>query len=185
MYGERIRHINFFSHKLFVPPFVPGIVPGTNWVCPRDKPGFAGLPLCKIRRKPGFVPGLKSPDKPGVVPRPTGQKSLCLCAFFLPDRRKGMTGAFQETFREPTGHSRGILEKSNSATANSHVLAGGGGGQTFFGARPPTPLLEGSERWDWSGRCPFPLRQMRGHGQMGGGSENVFGERSYGRCSPS
>ena len=28
---------------------------------------------------------MKSPDKPGVVPRPTGQKSLCLCAFFLPD----------------------------------------------------------------------------------------------------
>ena len=24
-------------------------------------------------------------EKPGVVPRPTGQKSLCLCAFFLPE----------------------------------------------------------------------------------------------------
>ena len=38
-----------FSHKLSVPPFVPGIVPGTNRVCPRDKPGEIGLPLCKIR----------------------------------------------------------------------------------------------------------------------------------------
>ena len=37
----------------------PGFVPGTNWVCPWDKPG--------------------------VVPRATGPKSLCLCAFFLPD----------------------------------------------------------------------------------------------------
>ena len=62
-----------FAHKLSVPPFVPGIVPGTNWVCPWNKPGEIGLPLCKIRRKPGFVP------------RPTGQKSLCLCAFFLPE----------------------------------------------------------------------------------------------------
>ena len=65
-----------YSHKLSVPPFVPGIVPGTNW----DKPGEIGLPLCKIRRKPGFG------DKPGVVPRPTGPKSLCLCAFFLPEQ---------------------------------------------------------------------------------------------------
>ena len=54
-----------------MPPFVPGIVPGTNWVCPRDKPGFAGLPLCKIRRKPGFVPGFHRVcprDKPGEIP---------------------------------------------------------------------------------------------------------------------
>ena len=54
-----------------------------------------GLPLCKIRRKPGFVPGtnpLCPGDKPGLsrghsrgVPRATGPKSLCLCAFFLPE----------------------------------------------------------------------------------------------------
>ena len=59
------------SYKLSVPPFVPGIVPGTNWVCPRDKPGFAVLPLCKIRRKPGFVPGFHRvcpKDKPGEIP---------------------------------------------------------------------------------------------------------------------
>ena len=29
MFSERKRHINFFSHKLSVPPFVPGTVPGT------------------------------------------------------------------------------------------------------------------------------------------------------------
>ena len=54
-----------------MPPFVPGIVPGTNWVCPRDKPGDEGLPLCKIRRKPGFVPGFLRAcprDKPGELP---------------------------------------------------------------------------------------------------------------------
>ena len=40
-------------------------------VCPWDKPGFAGLPLCKIRRKPGFVPGFHRicpRDKPGEIP---------------------------------------------------------------------------------------------------------------------
>ena len=59
-----------FSHKLSVPPFVPRI-PGTNWACPRDKPGFAGLPLCKIRRKNRFVPGFHRvcpKDKPGEIP---------------------------------------------------------------------------------------------------------------------
>ena len=73
--SERKKAHKLFSHKLSVPPFVPGSVPGTSWVCPRDKPGEIGLPLCKIRRKPG------------VVPRPTGQKSLCLCAFFLPEKQ--------------------------------------------------------------------------------------------------
>ena len=56
-----------FSHKLPVPPFVPGTVPRTNQVCPRDKPGEIGLPLCRIRRKPGFVPGFHricTRDKP-------------------------------------------------------------------------------------------------------------------------
>ena len=69
--SERKRHINFFHIKLSVPPFVPGIVPGTNRVCPRDKPGEIGLPLCKIRRKPGFVPGFQricTRDKPGEMP---------------------------------------------------------------------------------------------------------------------
>ena len=94
-----------------MPPFVPGIVPGTswvcpwdtrgivpgtNWVCPWDKPGFAGLPLCKIRRKPRCVPGFHRicpRDKPGEIPGTNpgssqGQPdktSLCLCAFFLPE----------------------------------------------------------------------------------------------------
>ena len=84
-----------FSHKLSVPPFVPGIVPGTNRVCPRDKPGEIGLPLCRIRRIPGFVPvfhRICPRDKLGLSLGqirwklgPTGQKSLCLCAFFLPE----------------------------------------------------------------------------------------------------
>ena len=57
-----IWHINFFCRHS--PP-----------VCPRDNPGLSqgqtGLPLCKIRRKPRFVPSA------------TGPKRLCLCAFFL------------------------------------------------------------------------------------------------------
>ena len=83
-----IWHINFLCRHS--PP-----------VCPRDKPGLSqgqtGLPLCKIRRKPRFVPGtnpLCPGDKPGLsrghsrgVPRATGPKSLCLCAFFLPEAR--------------------------------------------------------------------------------------------------
>ena len=51
-----------------MPPFVPGIVPGTNRVCPRDKPGEIGLPLCKIRRKPGCVPGFHTGFVPGTNP---------------------------------------------------------------------------------------------------------------------
>ena len=62
-----------FAHQLFLPPFYPGLslavdqtgtfVQGTNWVCPRDKPG--------------------------VVPRATGPKTLCLCASSClnPERR--------------------------------------------------------------------------------------------------
>ena len=37
----------------------------------------------------GTSPGLsqgQNRDKPGDVPRPTGHKSLCLCAFFLPEK---------------------------------------------------------------------------------------------------
>ena len=66
-------------------------------------------PLCKIRRKPGFVPGFhricprdkpgNPRAKPGVVPRPTGQKSLCLCAFFLPELSTHWDILFGNMFR--------------------------------------------------------------------------------------
>ena len=72
--------------KLFVPPLRPR-------VCSRDKPGFAGLPLYKVRRKPGFVPGFHrvrskdkpglSPGLPGVVPRATGLESSCFMCLIL------------------------------------------------------------------------------------------------------
>ena len=81
------------KHIIYLPPFVYGIVPETNRICPRDKPGEIGLPLCKIRRKPGvsqvftgFVPGtnpVKSPGQTRGVPRPTGQKNLCLCVIWI------------------------------------------------------------------------------------------------------
>ena len=81
--AHKLFHINFLCR-----PSSPGLSQGWPRVCPRDKPGFAGLPLCKIRTKPGFVPGTNRVcprDKPGENPRPTWQKSLCLCAFFLPE----------------------------------------------------------------------------------------------------
>ena len=72
-----------------MPPLVPGIAPGISPdLSQGHKPGEIGLPLCKIRRKPRVCPRF-SPDlsqgqtrwnprdKPGVVPRPTGQKGLC------------------------------------------------------------------------------------------------------------
>ena len=74
--------------------------------------GHSGLPLCKVRRKPGFVPGtnpLCPGDKPGLspghsrgVPRATGPKSLCLCAFFLPDSRCCLESPFAS--KVPEGH---------------------------------------------------------------------------------
>ena len=82
-YSERKKAQKLFSHKLSVPPFVPGIVPGTNWVCPRDKPGEIGLPLCKIRRKPGFVPGT-NPVKSQTWGRPKTnrtKKFMFMCLF--------------------------------------------------------------------------------------------------------
>ena len=59
-------------------PFIPEIIPGTNRVCPRDKPGEIGLPLCKIRRKPGFVPGFHRiclMDEPGEIPGTNPQRA--------------------------------------------------------------------------------------------------------------
>ena len=82
-----------FSQKLSVLPFAPGIVPGTNWVCPRDKPGFAGLPLCKTRRKPGFVPGftgfvpganpVKSPGQTRGRPKTNRTKKFMFMCLFI------------------------------------------------------------------------------------------------------
>ena len=67
--SECKRHINFLHINFPCRPSSPGLSQGQTH---RDKPGFAGLPLCKIRRKPGFVPGLHRVcprDKPGEIPR--------------------------------------------------------------------------------------------------------------------
>ena len=80
VFRERKRHINFYHINSVCRPSSPE--------CPRDKLGLSQgqtrLPLCKIRRKPGFVPGtnpLCPGDKPGLsqghsrgVPRATGPK---------------------------------------------------------------------------------------------------------------
>ena len=87
--SERKRHINFNTQT-----FSAALRPR---VCPRHKLGLSlgptGLPLCKKKRKHGLSqgqPGLSQGtnrvcprDKPGAVPKPTGAKSLCLCALFL------------------------------------------------------------------------------------------------------
>ena len=77
-----LYYINFFS--------LPSseLVPGTNWVCPWDKLGFHCENLGLSPEQHGFVQGTNwvCPwDKPGVVPRATGPKSLCSCAFLLPE----------------------------------------------------------------------------------------------------
>ena len=73
------------THKLFLPPFDPGLsqgqtgfVPGTNW----------GVSTVKSKEKAWCVPRINEVclwGKPGVVPRPTGPKSVFSCAFFLPE----------------------------------------------------------------------------------------------------
>ena len=68
-----------------MPPFVPGIVPVTNWVCPKDKLGFYCVTQGESWVCPGdkvVVPGTNRVcpwDNPRVVPRATGPNSLCLC----------------------------------------------------------------------------------------------------------
>ena len=93
--SERKRHINSFHINFLCRPSSPGLsqgltgfVPGTNPV----KSGFHHVNKEKTQVCPRFSPDLSrgqtrwNPrDKPGVVPRPTGQKSLCLRAFFLPE----------------------------------------------------------------------------------------------------
>ena len=102
-----------------MPHFVPGIVPGTNRVCPWDKPGEIGLPLCRIRRKPGFVPRVftgfvpgtnpvKSPGQTRGRPKTNRTKKLCLCAFFLPDSQ----ASIQPCGRSPMSGYRFILPHS-------------------------------------------------------------------------
>ena len=105
--------------------------------------GQTGLPLCKIRRKPGFVPGT-SPvcpgDKPGLsrghsrgVPRATGPKSLCLCAFFLPDQNP-----FPGKRQKIPGDS-GFTIKNNIGMAEKGPIQGIPG-NPFSGSR--TGILE-------------------------------------------
>ena len=65
-------------------PGQTGFVPGTNWASPVENKEKTWVcpwanPLC-----PGDKPSLSRGHSRGV-PRATGPKSLCLCAFFLPD----------------------------------------------------------------------------------------------------
>ena len=67
MFSERQRHINFFHINFLSRPSSPGLSRGQTG----DKPGEIGLSLCKIRRKPRFVPGFHRicpRDKPGEIP---------------------------------------------------------------------------------------------------------------------
>ena len=85
-----VFHVNFLCR-----PSSPGLSLGQTGFVRGTNPVKSGFHCVKQEENPGlsqvftgFVPGtnpVKSPDAPGVVPRPTGQKNLCLCAFFLPD----------------------------------------------------------------------------------------------------
>ena len=63
------------------------------------------------------------------------------------------------------------------------------GGNVLESAHLAEPLLKASEsieglrEWDWSGRRPFPLRDMTGCGQTWGGGR-FLGEGSFGMFSP-
>ena len=92
-------------------PSSPGLSLGQTGFVPGTNPVKSGFHCVKYGENPGlsqvftgFVPGtnpVKSPDKPGVVPRPTGQKNLCLCAFFLPEFRKGVLRASHSKPQKP------------------------------------------------------------------------------------
>ena len=64
-------------------------------------------------------------------------------------------------------------------------------GRTYYGARPPKPVLGGTRKWDWSGLCPFPiwknLWQCVDKWGRGGGttyrSKPLFGEGFHGMLS--
>ena len=140
-HSKRRRHTNSLTHKLSMPPFVPGFVPGTNWVCPWDKPGFAGLPLCKIRRKPGFVPGftglvagtnpVKSPGQTRGRPKTNRTKKfmfMCLflawhqwncCNFYNVCNGCGPNGTLKNILLEPHIHTR---YKTNTKTSDFRFL---------------------------------------------------------------
>ena len=44
------------------------------------------------------------------------------------------------------------------------------GGKRTIECALPKPTFGGLRKWDWSGRCPFPLRDMAARGQKGGGN---------------
>ena len=69
------------KHNLVLPPF------DSSWY--QGQPGLShgqtGLPLCKIKRNPRFVPRTNPVCPWDNTTRAIRPESLCLCAFFLPD----------------------------------------------------------------------------------------------------
>ena len=74
---------------------------------------------------------MKSRDKPGVVPRPTGHKSLCLCAFFLPDDLT-ITAADSHAVRDPVcaGPQSIVISAFSSVGRKKRHVHNGSGART-------------------------------------------------------
>ena len=88
--SERKRHINFFHINFLCRPASPGLSQGQTGFVPGTNPLRSGFHCVEQGENPGlsqvftgFVPGTNPPGQPGVVPRPTGQKNLCLCVRYL------------------------------------------------------------------------------------------------------
>ena len=87
--GKKKAHKHNFLVRLLLGH--PGNVPGTNWVCPRDKvglsPGQTQVFSLFYTAEAQFVPGT-NPVCPWDIPGTKGgRKSLCvksLCASFVP-----------------------------------------------------------------------------------------------------
>ena len=99
-----------FSHKLSVPPFVPGIVPGIS--------------LCKIRRKPGCVPSFHRicpRDKPGEIPATNPGSSQD-----QPDKKVYVYVPFSclpnQKCRGGVGGERGLARGNPSSTIDSGLF---------------------------------------------------------------
>ena len=94
-FSERKRHINFFHINFLCRPSSPGLSQGQTGLVPGTNPVKSGFHCVKQGENPGFsqvftgfVPGrnpMKSPGQTRGHPKTNRQKSLCLCAFFLPD----------------------------------------------------------------------------------------------------
>ena len=149
-----------------MPPVVPGLSQGQT-----------GLPLCKIRRKPGFVPGTEwvcprdksglSWDNPGVVPRAILSQEMRYINFVLGTPKWGVLGIGQNVCVENVSVLSLSLSKSPSHKRFRRKSA-------FFARSLQNQIAiasDGNSRWDAVdlGNCPKSKssRKWLGEGAKG------------------